>query len=46
MENSKLVIAQISNSDSGGGAEKVAYKEADNGLARSPSKMHRARCGK
>ena len=27
-------------------AEKVAYKEAENGLAKSPAKMHRARYGK
>lgn len=27
-------------------SEKVAYKEAANGLRRSPSKMHRNRCGR
>lgn len=27
-------------------AEKVAYKEAENGLSKSPAKMHRERCGK
>ena len=27
-------------------AEKVAYKEADNGLRKFPSTKHRERCGK